>query len=351
MLLIAGNGFALLAFGVGQLLIKDKRAANYWSFAFFAYAGASFVSSVTVKTSPFSSSPLALWLDFPIISLVGPLYFSYFSRLADPRLRFDIRQLGLFLPTALSAIAIPFGCSGIGAALRPVANILSSVAILWVIACCAFFLKLAIRLSREGDNRTVSRLRFLIRITYGALAWAIVFFASVVWDFGALPLALSATLLIMIVYFYHLRHPELLATSLATPSPRRKGASGRSKVAGLDVESAIARLTRAMEEDRPYLKDDLSLPELAAKTGLSPHQLSEILNREMGSSFKAYINRYRVGEARRILRERPDATIIEVALECGFRSKSAFNDIFREETGTTPTEYRRRADAGGGESE
>ena len=62
----------------------------------------------------------------------------------------------------------------------------------------------------------------------------------------------------------------------------------------------------------------------------------------MSTSFKAYINRYRVAEAQRILLEKPESLILDVALACGFRSKSAFNKIFLEEAGKTPTLYRQR---------
>ncbi len=349
-LLIAGNGFALLAFGIGQLLIKGKRAVNYWSFAFFTYSALVFMYLAAARSGIFSLSPVLTWMDFPIVGIAGPLFFFYFSRLVDPEYRFSWKEQWLFAPVVLFLLATPFALAMPSEESRSLAYHASSASTLWVIFCCARFLSKAARIARSTPPSVEARrLRFLIAITRSAIAWAVLSIFSELSGRGIAALALTATVLIIALYFYHLRHPELLAPS--PPANAAERLHGRSKVSGLDVESAIARLARTMEEDRPYLQDDLSLSTLAAKFDLSPHQLSEILNREMGTTFKTYINRYRVDEVRRILRDAPEASIIDVALECGFRSKSSFNKLFKDETGTTPTEYRRRAGTGGGGSE
>lgn len=345
-LLIAGNAFALLAFGVGQLLVKSKQPVNYWSFAFFTYSAALFLFSAAINARPRTPPTDLVWADFLVVSLTGPLFFFYFSRLADPDYRFAWKDQWLFLPPALFVIATPIVYPKGGAGFYAIASRASNVSILWDVVCCVLFLARTIKREREGRPGERRRLRFLIAIAGGVTAWAVAFCACALAGLGLGPLILAATLFIMAVYFYHLRHPELLSSSPPAnpPTPRQ----GRSKVAGLDLEATIDRLNRTMEEDKPYLEDDLSLPALAARVELSPHQLSEIINREIGASFKSYINGYRAKEAQRILREKPDASILDVALESGFRSKSAFNQVFHEETGTTPTDYRRRARSGGG---
>lgn len=342
-LLIAGNGFAFLAFGIGQLLLKGKRAVNYWSFAFFSYAAAVFLFTAAVHSKQSLCSPGIVWLDFPIISMAGPLVFFYFSRLADPKYRFVWREQWLFIPPILSLLAAPIVRLWGDARFYSIAASLSAVACLWVVFCCALFLMRTLRRARAGQSGEGRRLRFLLSIICCVIVWALAIYVFARSEFGSGALILVATMLIMAVYFYHLRHPELLAAG-GLVAPVRKG---RSKIAGLDVRAAIDRLAQAMEDGKPYLQDDLSLPALAALVDLNPHQLSEILNQTMGMTFKSYINRYRVREAQKVLRENPEAAILEVALACGFRSKSAFNKVFQAETGMTPTRYRQRCVGGG----
>jgi len=337
-LLIAGNGFAFLAFGIGQLLVKDKRAVNYWSFVFFTYAAAVFLFTAAVHSFASLFPPGIVWWDFPIITMAGPLFFFYFSRLADSEYRFAWREQWLFAPPFLSILAVPLVRPWEEARLHSIADSLSGVAYLWVVFCCALFLARLARRAKAGLTADFRRLKFLIAIICGVIVWAFAFYFLSWSGFGSGILALVGTLFIMAVYFYHLRHPELLAAS-ALSLPVRKG---RSKIAGLDLDVTTKRLTQIMEERKPYLKDDLTLSELASQADLNPHQLSEILNQALGITFKTFVNRYRVAEARRILLEEPAAPILEVALACGFRSKSAFNQLFQEEIGTTPTQYRQR---------
>lgn len=150
----------------------------------------------------------------------------------------------------------------------------------------------------------------------------------------------AATILILMLYFYHLRHPEILL--IADQEIYKTPKHGRSKITHLDKNKTIHHLQNIMEEEQPYLQEDLSLPDLADMAGLSTHQLSEILNHELGITFKTFINRYRVRDAKIYLDKKTEASILSIALECGFRSKSAFNKRFYEETGMTPTEFRHR---------
>ena len=88
---------------------------------------------------------------------------------------------------------------------------------------------------------------------------------------------------------------------------------------------------------------NVSLPLRAfnvSSVGLSSHQLSELLNRVIGTSFSSYVNGYRVRAAEELLRTHTKLPILDVAFEAGFNSKTSFNVIFRRETGMSPTEYR-----------
>ncbi|HWA39961.1 MAG TPA: helix-turn-helix domain-containing protein, partial [Gemmatimonadales bacterium] len=80
----------------------------------------------------------------------------------------------------------------------------------------------------------------------------------------------------------------------------------------------------------------------AAETGMSPHNLSEVINTRGGKNFYDFVNTYRAEEAMRRLRDPKYAnlTILAVAADSGFNSKSVFNAFFKEHTGQTPSQYR-----------
>ncbi len=108
------------------------------------------------------------------------------------------------------------------------------------------------------------------------------------------------------------------------------------------VDAAVAeRIRRALEADRLYLNPTLTLAELAAHTGLAPKLISFTINAGLGQSFNDLVNGLRVAEVQRRLAA-PDArrfTLLGIAFESGFNSKTTFNRIFKQLTGVAPRDY------------
>lgn len=120
-----------------------------------------------------------------------------------------------------------------------------------------------------------------------------------------------------------------------------------STLGKVDVEATVARLGRLMDEERVYLDENLSLGSLAARIGLSTHQLSELVNRQFGCGFSRYVRGHRVEAAKRMLLDEPDASVLSVGLAVGFSSQSNFYTAFRELTGEVPGSYRARCQQAG----
>ena len=101
-----------------------------------------------------------------------------------------------------------------------------------------------------------------------------------------------------------------------------------------------ARLTELMTIERPYLAPELTLPELAARLGTNTSVLSRVINTGFKQNFNDYVNEYRVQEAECRLRDPQfrHYTLLAVALESGFNSKSTFNRVFKKLRGATPSE-------------
>jgi len=85
---------------------------------------------------------------------------------------------------------------------------------------------------------------------------------------------------------------------------------------------------------------------LAVKLGMPEHRLRVLINNGLGHrNFNAFVNRYRIEEAKAALADpaQIDVPVLTIALDAGFQSLAPFNRAFKADTGLTPTEFRRRA--------
>ncbi|UOE52152.1 ABC transporter permease [Mucilaginibacter sp. SMC90] len=108
-------------------------------------------------------------------------------------------------------------------------------------------------------------------------------------------------------------------------------------------------LRKAMENDRFYLEPDLSLSTLAEKLNIHPHELSRIINGTFGKNFNDFINEYRILEVTQKMQDTnyDRLTVLGIAFDSGFNSKSTFNRTFREITGKSPAAYKTDLKKGG----
>ena len=124
----------------------------------------------------------------------------------------------------------------------------------------------------------------------------------------------------------------------------RPSGAGRVPVfSELSLESQKQRVLAYLTEERPYLNPQLRLTDLANGLGLKTNEISEVINRGFKATFYDLVNSYRVEEAKRRLVDPKygHMNILGIANDCGFNSKSAFNEAFRRFAGTTPSSFRR----------
>jgi len=107
----------------------------------------------------------------------------------------------------------------------------------------------------------------------------------------------------------------------------------------------LAALRRAMERDRLYRAEGLSIGALAAKLGTPEHRLRRLINRQLGyRNFNVFLNGYRLADVTAALADpaQEAVPILTIALDAGFQSLGPFNRAFKAETGLTPSEFRRQ---------
>ena len=159
-----------------------------------------------------------------------------------------------------------------------------------------------------------------------------------------------AVILIYAMGYLGLRQPAIFTSTAETrPYPSAEGIDRSQEKylrSGLDKETSrifLDELTRHMEQDKPYLQGDLVLPQLAQQLGISANYLSQVINQQLHVNFYDFVNGYRVEEAKQLIQgagQKPP-NILNIALDSGFNSKSAFYTAFKKATLMTPTQYRK----------
>ncbi|SIR32371.1 two-component regulator propeller domain-containing protein [Maribacter ulvicola] len=152
---------------------------------------------------------------------------------------------------------------------------------------------------------------------------------------------LFITLALAIVYFKRFRNNRLMYKDV--PKLKKLHKQVDPKVEAENKEK-IKELNLLMEEDKIYLNSELGLGHLAKKIGVSTNHLSVLLNDYIGKNFYDYINHFRVEEVKRRLKDPryQNHTISSIGGDCGFNSKSAFNRIFKNLAGMTPSQYQKK---------
>jgi AraC-like DNA-binding protein len=109
---------------------------------------------------------------------------------------------------------------------------------------------------------------------------------------------------------------------------------------GKDVATGLYQnLLKTMVAEKPYLDAKLSLSGLAQLLEISPNQLSQIINQEAHVNFHDFVNNYRVEEFIQNAKKNINFSLLALALDSGFNSKSSFNTIFKKQKGLTPSQY------------
>jgi len=116
---------------------------------------------------------------------------------------------------------------------------------------------------------------------------------------------------------------------------------------GLNDELAqkyLNELLKLIETEKPYLNEKLTVSELAQKLNISRHHLTQIINEKLNKNFYTFINEFRIEEVKKMFlnEKKKHYTILAIAYDCGFNSKSTFNTLFKKYTGLTPSEYKKK---------
>ena len=358
---------------------RNRTANRILAVAMLAFS--IFMSSAVYHAGAFEQVfPHFFGAGYPMPLLFGPLIYLYAVTASDRarRLRWwdglhflpfaavVIASLPVYLMSGAQKIAFYHELlQGMRTPVMTLADPLKFVSgIAYTTATIVFLRRHGARVKDSYSSLERVNLQWLLRL---AAATAAIWALATVFELTAAAraddvISLAIAILVYGIGYMALRQPEIFnfaASSgasnpvpaplpAAPPEPPAAAATEgpRYERSGLtDKEAAALKqaLLKAMETDRPYQNSGLTLADLAERLDTTPHKLSEVLNSQLNQTFYDFVNAYRVQDVQRRIADEQfkNLTILSLALDAGFASKSTFNQVFKQHTGRTPSDYRK----------
>ncbi len=347
-----GAGISVLA-SLGQLIVERKRRQNYNLSVLFLSLGILLVQCTSVITGFSREHPWVLYYHLTLVCLQAPLLYLAYFFLANREEKFPERLVRLFIPAALAfvvdtafiiaynegvAMNLVWGSAAAGSTWLLIKKYLLAAGALQIaVYLLVFLLRMlpVVNIRERNGILNVTILYSLSSLCATAFLAAGYITAKVSYIQAT---ALITSFGIILIYPLGQRYPRFFHILQSEVKERRYK---KYLLAGHNVELITDHLTELMKNERLYADETLTLKDLAARLSISPHQLSQLLNDTLSTSFSNYVNRYRINDAERILVEEPDRPIVTIAFEVGFNTKSSFYDAFSRFNGISPHRYRK----------
>lgn len=162
-----------------------------------------------------------------------------------------------------------------------------------------------------------------------------------------LTLSLIANLVLLFLYFhsresYRLLMKKNLQTEKSKDVLIEQVAFDTAEYENEKEQQLLQKLKELMEQQHLYLDAEMNIQKLAKAAGTNKNTLSHIINKCLDQNFASFLNRYRVGEAIRLLDDSRyrNYKIEAIGEMCGFGNRQAFHSAFKKEMGITPTHFR-----------
>lgn len=299
-------------------------------------------------------------------SLFGPLHYLYVRLMISPGRKLEKRDWLHFLPFVIfKAYMLPFHLSSAPEKLQFIQNLavagepLALVGFEWVMILQGNIYMFLSLLLLKRHSRTIKdsfssidkiNLSWLRNLTIGTAGiWLLVLILNLLPAIGFTLtenadhfIAPATSLFIYVMGYLSLRQRE---THIGEVDFTRAPKYQKSGLSPEQSENYLHRLRQFMESKKLYTKNDLTLNELAERLAIPAHHLSQIINDRLQQNFYDFVNNYRVEEAKKRLLDPAyqHLTILAIAYEVGFSSKSVFNAAFKKLANMTPSQYKKMA--------
>lgn len=351
-------GFALAIFCALVLLgiKRGNRTANHILASLLLLISIGIIKAILFHTRYILQIPHLIGVTWPLSFIYPPLFFLYVRSLILREVNFK-KQAFHFVPFILFVLClVPFYMQSgdykvdylISAwQSTPVLHrVVSGLIILQELIYIVLSLRLLVKHSKKVKSVYSSiekyNLHWIRSLIISYILVTGLFFVLRFINTPIKPIHVGPIVIVVYIYvlgYMGVRQPEIFS-ELDDPRFAKKYLKS-----GLDTKKAddyLSKLIRVMEVDRLFIESNLTLHKLANKMSISPNHLSQLLNERLNQSFFDFVNSHRVEEAKKMLRNPAsnNLTMLAIAYEVGFSSKSTFNSVFKKYVNMTPSKYK-----------
>ncbi len=355
------NTIYLIALSQGLLFIaflclkKNQNQANGLLVAWLITICLTLFSSYLFRSGLIHTYPHLLGIDASFPLLTGPFLYLYAVLLIQKRDKLAVEDFlhltpflcyTLFLAVSLYSKSAEFKLGvltqEVALTNRTVSTIIYAATILhaFVYSIVTF---LALR-SANFANQIVTRwlktligfivvINFLLILTLIGIAYPQTIFSYVRAQYLSLPIAL----LTYGIVFIALAYPKLFHYYQEIEIAKYRN----SRLSKDQIDLIWKQLKTKMDQEKAYLKSNLTIDSLAKEMEVLGKDLSQVINDRSGTNFPSFINKYRIEEFKERIRseQNKNLTLEAIALDCGFSNKSSFHTAFKKVEQTTPYSY------------
>lgn len=346
-----------------QKSVADRILCAWFFFAciHLAFIGW-YASGLALKNPQF-----ILWqLPFPFLH--GPFLYLYILFLSAQQ-RYRWRYLLHFIPALLVVVILTFVLPdvftpvGAGIKILPQFEAFFQILVVAIILSGLTYVMLSLRLLHAHRRNIIGQLSNTDRITLNWIRY-LIFGMSAIWVvviFSDSPRALYTVVALFIFFigYFGIRQvgvfsnlsaahevyaPALLKQSWQNTDPAlpaEKSKYEKTRLKESDASLIHGQLKALMKEQKCYQDPELTLGDLAKRLNLHPVILSQVINSKEGKSFYDYVNSHRVEAFKELLLDPKNQqfTLLSLAFDCGFNSKTSFNRNFKKITQMSPSAY------------
>ncbi|HOP29788.1 MAG TPA: helix-turn-helix domain-containing protein [Spirochaetota bacterium] len=348
------SGLSCFLTATGQLMVKKRKRENINLFVLFSLLGVILLQFYSVVTQAIIFTPELISYHSTVMFIFSPvLYYAYFV-VAFPGVEPPRRFYLFFIPALLA-----FACDTYLVMLEQNLKIImvndffnnrnSPGVLIFKLTTAGAVLQLLLyhlalirilvpSMKGKGDDKSIIYITFIYSIG-STVATLLAIPGYLSGDVAFIRRsALFISICFIFTYLVSIRYPHFLQLLSMNV---KKGGYSRSLLKGIDVDALMEGLDSVMKSERLYLNEEITLKDVAAILDITHHQLSQLLNERLNMNFNTFVNTYRVEFAKELLVEKTEWTVLNIAYEAGFNSKSTFYDAFTKIAGVTPLEFRK----------
>lgn len=324
----------------------------------------SIVHFFVIRTGLNSKYPHLNGISLPVLFLFGPLFYLYVKLIINRNYKFNKNTWLHFLPFILCILVMmPEFLKSADEKFKyfnnrmisPVGAIISFAQIIHLFSYNAVIYKI-VEKHKEMIKRSESSIEdkdlhwvpkgiICFVVTFGLMfiLWVLYLMGIDTMEIFHVSVPLVVSVIIYGMGYLGLKQSDItIVVEETIPLPPAKKYE-KSTLKDDQADEYIDKIKDFMADNKPYLDNNLTLLKLAEMLNIHTHHLSQIINENFNQNFFDFINSYRVEEAKRLLCDQHNNlyTVLAIAEESGFNSKTSFNAAFKKFTNMTPSEFKK----------